>query len=78
MVRECPLRVWSARKNRFPGSRCGACGTGFRCTRRTKNARAIDNYGQSRFIVVKRNRRSVPHQFAKALVGELRPFLLPR
>jgi hypothetical protein len=38
--------------HQFPGSRSGACGTGFRDSRCTKNARAIDNYGQLRFIVV--------------------------
>jgi hypothetical protein len=40
------------------GCKCGARGTGFRYSRRTKNARTIDNYGHSRFIMVNRNCRS--------------------
>jgi len=45
-------------KIRYLGLGRGACGTGFRGSRRTKNARAIDNYGQSRFVVVNPKCRS--------------------
>jgi hypothetical protein len=39
--------VISQRRIDFWDSTCGACGTGFCISRSTKNARTIDNYGQS-------------------------------